>query len=505
MTRNPTILPATLSRAVRLIWLSDRHLAFWHTVATVLQALLPLAAVLCLKQVIDSATKIFQTSPRPALSLSALSDRYAADSDFRQIVLWALAGALCLTLSAALRLLSAWVAEFHSLAVTERVYGLLHEALARADYAFFENADDQNRLHMAREEALTRPAHVLAGLGQTLHSIAGLAGVMIILAGFSLWLPPLLALAALPPLCFKLNRARRFFEWRKSLAPLEREAAYFHSVLSDNAGAKDVRLYQHGDFCRGRFRAARERLREERVAWRRYVLTREAAGMAVGLLAIGLSLLWMTGRLLEGAATLGALVLCVQSVQRGQAALSALLNALAALFEDALFLQSFEGLLNQPSRICAPPQPVPVPERFTRGITFENVSFTYPGTDRQVLKDLCFTLLPGERVFLSGANGTGKSTVIKLLCRLYDPTQGRILVDGVDLRAFDPDEWRARVGALFQDFNHYQMTASDNIWIGHTRSAPDAPQIQQAAREAGLAVLLDAWPKGLQTLLGRWL
>ncbi len=505
MTRKLSILPATFSRAVRLIWLSDRRLAFWHTAATALQALLPLGAVLALKQVIDGAARVFQTSPRLSLSFTALADRFAADNEFRLLVFWALAGALCLTLAALLRVLSAWVSEFHALAVTERVYGLLHKTLERADYAFFENSDDQNRLHMAREEALTRPTRVLSGLGQALHSLVGLAGIMIILAGFSLWLPPLLALAALPPLCFKLNRTRRFYDWRKSLTPLEREAAYFHSVLSDNVGAKDVRLYQHGDFCRSRFRAARERLREERVAWRRYVLTREAAGMAVGLLATGLSLLWMTGRLLEGAVTIGALVLCVQSVQRGQGALTSLLNAVTALFEDALFLQSFEELLNQTTHVCAPSTPVPVPEKITRGITFENVSFAYPGTERRVLNNLSFTLLPGERVFLHGPNGSGKSTIIKLLCRLYDPDEGRILVDGFDLRAFDPADWRAKVGALFQDFNHYQLTALDNIWIGHTQAAPDSPQIAQAAKAAGLNTLLAAWPQGLQTLLGRWL
>lgn len=505
MTRKISILPATFSRAVRLIWLSDRRLAFWHTIATALQALLPLGAVLALKQVIDGATRLFQNSPPLSLSFYALSERFAADHAFRQLAFWAMFGALCLTLAALLRVLSAWVAEFHALAVTERVYGLLHATLERADYAFFENSDDQNRLHMAREEALTRPARVLSGLGQTLHSLVGLAGIMLILAGFSLWLPPLLALAALPPLCFKLNRTRRFYDWRKSLTPLEREAAYFHSVLSDNVGAKDVRLYQHGAFFRSRFASARARLREERVAWRRYVLTREAAGMAAGLLATGLSLLWMTGRLLEGAVTVGALVLCVQAVQRGQAALTALLNAVAALFEDALFLQSFEELLNQPIRISAPATPVPVPEKITRGITFENVSFAYPGTGRPVLKNLSFTMLPGERVFLAGANGAGKSTVIKLLCRLYDPDAGRILVDGLDLRTFEPVAWRARVGALFQDFNHYQLTVGDNIGIGDTQAAADPARLAQAAQDAGLTALLAAWPQGLQTLLGRWL
>ncbi len=505
MTRELSILPATFSRAVRLIWLSDRRLARCHAAVTALQALLPLGAALCLKQVIDAAAEVLRAAPGQNLSFTALLERFSADRGLRLFALWALVFALCLALSAALRVLSSWVAEFHALAVTERVYGLLHDTLARADYAFFENPDDQNRLHMAREEALTRPARVLSGLGQILHSLTGLAGAMVILAGISLWLPALLALAALPPLCFKLNRARRFYEWRKNLAPLEREAAYFHSVLSDNAGAKDVRLYQHGDFCRGRFSAARARLREERLAWRRYVLTREAAGMAAGLIVTGLCLLWATGRLLEGAFTIGALVLCVQAVQRGQSAIAALLGACAGLFEDALFLQSFEELLHQPSRICAPSNPAPVPDRITRGIVFEKVSFAYPGTGRAVLKNLSCEMLPGERVFLAGANGTGKSTLIKLLCRLYDPSGGRILVDGVDLREFDPSAWRAKVGALFQDFNSYQLTARENIWIGHTRTAPDAPQIARAAQDAGLDSLLDRWPQGLQTLLGRWL
>ena len=505
MTRRLSILPATLSRAVRLIWLSDRRLAFWHTALTVLQALFPLGTLVALKQVIDSATRLFQTAAGGPSAFGEVAARVSADPAFRPLLVWILFGTLCLVLGLVARLAVTWVAEFHALAVTDRVYDLLHDALLRADYAFFENADDQNRLYMAREEALSRPTRVLAGLGQLLHSLVGLGGVLLILAGFSPWLPAALALAALPVLFFKLDRARRFYEWRKSLTPLEREAGYFHSVMTDNAGAKEIRLYGHGELCRARFQAARAKLREERLAWRRYVLSREAAGLFIGLLVTGLILLWMTGRLIGGAVTVGALVLCVQSVQRGQSALTALLNATTGLFEDALFLQSFEELLRQPAAVAAPRAPAPAPDTLAQGLVFENVSFTYPGSARPSLRHLSFTLRPGERVALAGANGAGKSTLVKLLCRLYDPDEGRILVDGTDLRAIDPAAWRARIGVLFQDFNHYQLTAAENIRIGHPTTPPGSPAIERAARDAGMGPLLAAWPDGLAARLGRWL
>ncbi|HPO38700.1 MAG TPA: ABC transporter ATP-binding protein, partial [Kiritimatiellia bacterium] len=196
---------------------------------------------------------------------------------------------------------------------------------------------------------------------------------------------------------------------------------------------------------------------------------------------------------------------CVQSVQRGQHAVTALLNAVSALFEDALFLQSFEELLRQPARVGTPEHPVPVPDILRSGITFENVSFTYPGRTEPALRGLSFTLRPGERVALAGPNGAGKSTLVKLLCRLYDPDGGRILVDGTDLRAFDPQDWRRRIGALFQDFNHYQLTLRDNIRIGHPETPETSPEVERAACDAGLGPLIKSWPQGLDTRLGRWL
>jgi len=140
-----------------------------------------------------------------------------------------------------------------------------------------------------------------------------------------------------------------------------------------------------------------------------------------------------------------------------------------------------------------------------QGIVFERVEFTYPGTSLPVLRGLSFALRPDERVALVGANGAGKSTIVKLLCRLYDPTAGRILVDGMDLRELDPVAWRRRIGVLFQDFGRYQLTAAENIWIGDPRGTAADPRVVAAARRTGLDEVVEAWPLGLATPLGRWL
>jgi ATP-binding cassette subfamily B protein len=122
-----------------------------------------------------------------------------------------------------------------------------------------------------------------------------------------------------------------------------------------------------------------------------------------------------------------------------------------------------------------------------------------------VLQDVSFAIRPGERVAVAGANGAGKTTLVKLLCRLYDPTSGRILIDGVDLREVDPAAWRARIGVVFQDFEHYQFTAAENVWIGDPHGSADDPRVAAAAQRAGLTEAVAAWPQGLHTQLGRWL
>jgi ATP-binding cassette subfamily B protein len=315
-----------------------------------------------------------------------------------------------------------------------------------------------------------------------------------------------LIVSGIPILFIQIRRGRRLFAWRRDLAPMEREASYYHHLLSDGAYAGEMRLYGHGPFCRTRFEAVRLRLRQARLRWRRYLISRELALQGFVLLMLALMLLWLTGQLLSGAITLGALVMAVQAVQRGQSQLGAFTATIAEIYQSALFFRTFNEFLAEPPQIAPPAKPLTLPARLKQGIVFENVAFMYPGTKRAVLKNVSFSIQPGERVVLAGINGSGKSTVIKLLARLYDPTEGRILADGIDIREFDPTAWRQRIGAVFQDFGRYQMSAAENIWIGDPLNYnTDDSRLLTAADNAGLTAVMQNWPQQAQTLLGRWL
>jgi ATP-binding cassette subfamily B protein len=499
------LLTLSLGRALRLVWCSAPRLALAQAVLAVTQALLPLLTLYALKQAVDAATGVARALPVADTTIAGAWNALLHNPAGRSVAAWFIVGAVAMGVNACLRALTAWIAEQHAMAVSDLVHARLHAKLLTTDLAFFENSAEQNRLHLAQAQAMTRPISVLDNLFQILQGAIGFLGVLVLLASLEPLVALVLALAGIPALLFRLHRGRRLYEWRRDLAPLEREAGYFHHLLTDGDYAKELRLQGHGAFCRTRFEAVRARLRQARLNWRRYVLSREL-GMQFVMLAITAALLlWMTGRLIAGVLTLGALVMYAQAVQRGHGQLSLLVGAVAELYQSALFLQAFDELMHLPARVTAPATPRAVPAPLRTGIQFDRVEFTYPGTDRPVLHNLTFLLRPDERVALVGANGAGKSTIVKLLCRLYDPTAGQILVDGVDLRELDPAVWRRRIGVLFQDFGRYQLTAAENIWLGDPCGTAADPRVADAAHRAGLDQIAKNWPQGLASPLGRWL
>lgn len=500
------LIACSLARALRMVWSSAPQLALAQALLAITQALLPLMTIFALKQAVDAATALIQTLPSGGATNSNGSwSAILHNASGREVALWLIIGATAIGANACLRALATWVSEQHAMAVSDHVHAKLHNKLLSVDLAFFENSDEQNRLHLAQSQAMTRPIRVLDSLFQILQGTVGFLGVLLLLAAFQPWVAVALALAGIPALIFRLYRGQRLYKWRRDLAPLEREVGYFNHLLTDGEYAKELRLQGHGNFCCERFIAVRRCLREARLIWRRYVLSRELIMQFVMLAITATLLFWMTGRLFAGAITLGALVMYAQAIQRGQGQLSLLAGAIGDLYQSALFLQAFDELMELPARVIAPAIPLVVPTPIRQGIVFDHVSFTYPGTDRPILCDISFTIGPSEHVTLIGANGAGKSTLIKLLCRLYDPTSGRILIDGVDLRELDPMAWRQRIGVLFQDFGRYQLTAAENIWIGDPYGMADDSRIAAVANRMGLTEIIHSWPQGLDTPLGRWL
>ncbi|MGI9077311.1 MAG: ABC transporter ATP-binding protein, partial [Gemmatimonadaceae bacterium] len=208
-------------------------------------------------------------------------------------------------------------------------------------------------------------------------------------------------------------------------------------------------------------------------------------------------------RALAGAVTIGDVVMYFGAFQRAQDFFRDMLAGFAGLYEDNLFLTDFKKFIELKPTVVNTSRPRLFPRPIRKGIEFDQVTFRYPGTDNEVLKNVSFAVHPGEHVALVGENGSGKTTLVKLLCRLYDPTEGVIRIDGIDLRDLSLDDLRAELSVVFQDYARYQLTVRDNIWVGNVSLPSDSPRIAEAARRTGADSIIQSLPKGYDTMLGR--
>ncbi len=478
-----------LRQAIALVWCCARWLTILQASLTLIHGLLPVASLFLTKRLVDALSLYLVTDsgsrdPLPLLMLAPW------------VVLVAVTGRLC-------QAISAWVSTSQSEAVAMHVQDTIQAKSITTDLASFETPDYYNRMRMAQGEALSRPVSIirnLVQLGSAGFALISVSAVILFEQGLLL---PVLLIAALPGALSKIRNARLSNQLRVQQAEPERYAFYLNLLLTALPFAKEIRLYAMGGDFRKRYQALRQRLRDSRLqlAWQRTRNDLLADLLAAATMAIGLGLVYW--RMHNGAMTLGGLALLYRGAQRGKGAFGTVLASLAGLYEDSLFIGHYYDFLNMPTTISTPEKPTQLPKTITKGLTVDKVTFRYPKTDRDVLKNVSFTIPAGEHVALVGENGSGKTTLLKLLCRFYDPTAGRILLDGTDIREFDPLEYRTRVAALFQDFVRYQMTVNENIQVGDLSIAPDDPAIANAAQAAGAVDIIDGLPQGFRTALGR--
>jgi ATP-binding cassette subfamily B protein len=225
---------------------------------------------------------------------------------------------------------------------------------------------------------------------------------------------------------------------------------------------------------------------------------------SITTLAGSATYLYVALQAVAGRLGLGDLTAYTQAASSVQSSIQGILSGFSGLYEHNLYLNNLYELLETPTRIQAPEHPRPLPAPLRGEVEFEHVSFSYAGSGVQALRDVSFKIAPGETVAVVGRNGAGKTTLIKLLCRLYDPTEGRILLDGIDIREFDPAALRGAIGAMFQDFVTYQATASENVGLGDLPDLENRPAIEAAARKGGAHELISGLAYGYDTPLGKW-
>jgi ATP-binding cassette subfamily B protein len=480
---------AGIARAMGLVWRSSPALAVCTTSLTLAQGVLPLAALWLLKLVVDAVTQgIIQP------------DKDAAMARLAPLLL---AWGGVLAASAAASALSALAAEAQGIAVSDAMLDAMNRQSIRMDLAFYENSEANDALRRAQSEAPFRPLGIVNGVAQVLQNSVSLVGIAGMVLAFHWVVGAVIILVAVPGMALRAAYSRRLYVWARGRTKLERRASYWNWLLCGEVHAKELRLNGLGPSAAAWWMEARRTLKGEKLAIVRARATGETlaqvAGAVVMLGAFGI----VARRAVGGEISLGDLVLFYQAFQRGQAFLQSLLAGIGGLYGDSLFLRNvFEFLAMEPT-VRAPETPVEPPRPLAQGVELRGVTFRYPGFEAPVLRDLTLRLPAGRVVALVGANGAGKSTVVKLLARLYDPDMGAVTMDGVDLRSMDPDALRHCLAVVVQEPTRYQASLRENIRMGCVDLAPDDPRILEAGRLAGLDGIAAGLADGYETHLGR--
>ncbi len=479
-----------IDRAFLLVWKASPRWTLLSIFLTVIQGIIPLLTLYIMKLIIDATALAVKTGD--------------ASAGYQQVIFLIVVAALVAIFQAALSLLNGYVSEAQGAVVTDYVATTLHEKSIAIDLAYYENPEYYDTLHRAQREGPYRPTKIVNGLTQTLQNGVSLIAMVGLLFMFHWGVGILLIVSTMPGLFVQIIHSRKHFEWQKKRTEEERRAGYFSSILSYNSFAKEIRLFDLGDFFSSSFNSLRTLLRREKLELsRKKSIAQFFVQLFSSVIFMG-CLMLIAIRAIKGVITVGDMVMFYQAFQRGIGYLKGLLANIAALYEDNMFVAYFFEFLDIKNEITDPQNPVNVPAKFARGISFDRVSFRYPGEREAVLKDISFTIGAGEVVALVGANGAGKSTLVKLLCRLYDPQQGSIKMEGVDLPRFKIKELRKQISVVFQDYAQYFLTVKENIRLGDTDIAEDSAKIQEAAIKANADPFIKKLPNGYDTNLGRW-
>lgn len=477
-------------RAVRLVWQASRAWTVFAIILAAIQGVLPLAALYLVKLIVDAITGAIQTGAMPG--------------DFTHIAALIGATAGVAVLQAGIGKAGEYVSEAQAAIVTDYVSATLHQKSVDLDLAYYENPHYYDTLHRAQQEGPYRPTRIVNGLTRLLQSGVSLVAMVGLLFLFH-WSAALVLFAStVPGLIVHVIYAQKRYEWQKKRTPAERRAAYLNSVLTFDLFAKDIRLFDLGQYFRTSFQEMRNSIRDEHLALSRSRAMADCAAQIFGALVLMGCFWFIAYRALIGAISVGDLVMYFQAFQRGINHLKELLSSAARIYEDNMFVSHFFALLDIKNEIADPPHPKQLPQSWTRGIALEQVGFGYPGEREPVLKEVSLSIAPGEVVALVGANGAGKSTIVKLLCRLYDPQKGCLTMEGFDFRDLSQKDLRRQISVVFQDYVRYFLTVKENIWLGDTTAPPDIERIREAARKADADSFIRRLPAGYDSLLGRW-
>jgi ATP-binding cassette subfamily B protein len=473
-----------------MIWAVSPKLTLWNVLLRLVQAAMPLAMLYIGKEIVDGVLAQIN-SPVP--------------------VKWLLPPALWtwVLLELGLAVLSSLLNR--AITLTDSLLGdlvnndssvrIIRHA-ATLDLYQFEDANFYDKLERARTQTTGRSAlmSMVLSQAQDLITVVFLAAGLV---AFNPWLLLILVLAVIPSFVGESKFNQESYSLSRSWTPERREIDYLRYIGASNETAKEIKIFGLEDFIATRFKTISDRyfLVNQKLALRRAGWG--AFFSALGTVSYYAAYVFVIGQTVVGQITVGTLTFLAGAFSRLQGLLQGIVSRFSRIAETSLYLQDFFDFLELKPLADNHVGGLPIPRPIKQGFVFENVGFRYPETDVWALRHLSFTLNPGEKLALVGENGAGKTTLVKLLAHLYEPSEGRILLDGVDLCDYDPEDLRREIGIIFQDYVRFMFTAGENIAIGNITQKEDQPRILDSAHKSLADTVIEPLPKKYGQMLGK--
>lgn len=376
------------------------------------------------------------------------------------------------------------------------------EHASSLDLTAYEDPVFYDRLERARVQATDRLVMIQA-VGRLVQQVITTITLSISIMFFSPWLMLLLILGVVPAFMGESHFA--FLGYAKNFrqTPLRRQLDYLRILGGSKEAAKELKLFGLRKFLIDRFTKLSDEIYVENIGLSRRKLIAGSLLSMVGTMGYYSAYVFVIWRTVNGALSIGTLTFLAGAIQQASTNIQQIFSTIAAIGDQALFLTDLLAFFQMEPTIRSKPNALPAPRPIKQGVEFRNVSFSYPGNSRLILDHINFQLHPAERLALIGENGQGKTTIVKLITRLYDPTEGQILLDGIDLRDYDLEDLHREMGVIFQDFMRYEMTAAENIAVGRVEELKNPELLQIAAHKSMADATIARLPKGYDQMLGR--
>jgi ATP-binding cassette subfamily B protein len=476
-------------RILRLLRASGPRLALVSATLTLLEVAFGIAALYMIKLLVDVLSPAAGTGVQVGF-----------DAD---VFLYLGLAAVTLLLAVVVQSLGNLARTAQGLRVGEYVDHEIHDRAIAIDLEFYESPLFYDSLQRARQAGIQRPAKVIDSLLLSVKSIIFLVAVLVMIAAIDWRIVPGLLFAVLPVFAVRMRYTRRLFDWHRDRVQFERRAGYLDFLMTSNIFAKEIRIGGLGRHLQAGYAILRARINREQLSIEKWRAATEFAASIAGTLVFVGATAWLVLEATAGRRSIGDLVLFVLLFRRAEGSGREFVSNMAQLYDHRLYIRQLFEFLSVRSRIKRPAEPRPIPKGDVGPLVFDNVDLTYPGAQRPVLTSVSFSLKPGQVVALVGANGSGKTSLVKLLTRLYDPSAGRITLGGTDIREFDPDAYRRLFSVVFQDYAKYADTVRENIRYGNLDDPSNDAEIVRAARFSGADGFIERLRSGYDTRLTR--